>query len=185
MIWGADFSMKGAWPGLPPQCLLLAPKPSTCQGHRSSQVAAQTGSIPALEHHSALRNQPFSTPAAHREGGEGTFALFRLHRPHTHTQRCPPSSPKTGRAGHSPELPSPIPAAGTARGTDPSLDAQGVPGRASRDVPILPARDVPTFPSRDVPTLPSRDVPTFPALPLRNGMEQEEAGCLDSSDAFS
>lgn len=96
MVWGADFSMKGAWPGLPPQCLLPAPQPSTCQGHRSSQVAAQTGSIPALEHHSALRNQPFSTPAAHTQTTDpqgrrrGDICSFQAAQTtHTHTAVSP------------------------------------------------------------------------------------------------
>lgn len=104
--------MKGACPGevssskaaLPPRSLLPAPQLSTSQGHKFTQVASsQTASpqpapssTPCPETSCCLPSAALAPPRAahcprpgtddkpHREGGEGTVALIRLHR-NTHT----------------------------------------------------------------------------------------------------
>lgn len=119
MVWGADLRMKGVWPGLPPQCLLPAPQPSTCQGHRSSQVAAlrPAASLPrSIPLPSVLSPSPppcsTQTPQGRRRGDICPFQAAQNTHTHTHTQRCPPSSPDAGGAAEpgtarSSHLPSP------------------------------------------------------------------------------
>lgn len=76
------------------------------------------------------REQPKKNP---REGGEGTLAPSRLHRTHPPTPHTTSGVSPILLQNHSRVFPSPIPAGGTARGTEPSLGAQVVPGGASRD----------------------------------------------------
>lgn len=83
------------------------------------------------------RSSSFPTPGNSQnnpmEGGEGTLASFRLHRTHTPTPHTTSGLSPILLQNHSRVFPSPVPAGGAARGTEPSLGAQVVPGGASRD----------------------------------------------------
>lgn len=188
--------MKGACPGevssskaaLPPRSLLPAPQLSTSQGHKCTQLpvlrlhrpSQPPAAPPAQKPPAASRPQPLHHPGqliALARGqtinptGKAERAQLplsgctetRTRTPHTTSGLSPilPQSRRCGRAGHSSVLPPPIPAGGTARGMDPSPDPQVVPGAPGEHPGMLP---------------------THPALPLRNGMEREEAGLR--SDAW-
>lgn len=136
------FSLQPLSPA-PPKDTRLSVLTAPPQQHSLPKTILCSSLSPARAAHSHRPGTEENTP---REGAEGTVSLSRLHTPTPHTTSgVSPTLPQ------SPVLPPPIPAGGTAGGTEPSLDARvilgGHPGM----------------------------LPTHPALPLRKGMEREEA----------